>query len=102
MHHAVESKRSEVADVCRALWVRRLDVFGSAVGDRFNAQTSDVDLLVEFDPTSDFDFFDQYFSLKEELEKILGRPADRVTVSSVHNPYFKRRVMETRETLYAA
>jgi predicted nucleotidyltransferase len=102
MHDAVESKRCEVAGLCQELSVRRLDVFGSAVGDCFDPESSDVDVLVEFDAGPSFDYFDHYFRLKEGLEQILGRPVDLVTSSSIRNPYFKQRVMETRETFYAA
>lgn len=102
MHEVVESKRHEVEELCRKLLVRRLDVFGSAVGDSFDTESSDVDVLVEFDLGADFDYFDQYFSLKEGLERIFRRSVDVVTVSSIKNPYFKQHVMRTRESLYAA
>lgn len=102
MHEVVESKRQEIEDLCRELSVRRLDVFGSAVGDSFDVEHSDVDVLVEFDVGPDFDYFDQYFSLKEGLESILGLPVDVVMASSIQNPFFKQRVMQTREALYAA
>ena len=102
MHEVVASKRHEIEDLCRELAVRRLDVFGSAVGDTFNVESSDVDVLVEFNAGPGFDYFDHYFSLKEGLERILARPVDVVTASSIQNPYFKQRVMDTRETLYAA
>ncbi|MGV0741433.1 nucleotidyltransferase family protein [Mycolicibacterium sp. XJ870] len=102
MHEVVESKRHEIERLCRELSVRRLDVFGSAVGDSFDSESSDVDVLVEFDVGGNFDYFDHYFSLKEGLERILGRSVDVVTVSSIKNPYFRRHVMETREVVYAA
>ena len=38
--------------LCRELGVRRLDVFGSAVGDAFDVMSSDVDVLVEFEDAS--------------------------------------------------
>jgi predicted nucleotidyltransferase len=79
-----------------------LDVFGSVLGDTFNVDSSDVDVLVEFDARANFDYFDHYFRLKEGLERILDRPVDVVTTSSIQNPYFKQRVMQTREPFYAA
>ncbi|XVV03134.1 hypothetical protein ACQPW3_38295 [Actinosynnema sp. CA-248983] len=36
MHEIIAAKRPEVEDLCRVLGVRRLDVFGSAVGDSFD------------------------------------------------------------------
>jgi len=99
VHEVVESKRHEIEDLCRELSVRRLDVFGSAVGDSFDVESSDVDVLVEFDAGANFDYFDHYFTLKEGLERILGRRVDVVTVQSIQNPYFKQRVMETAPSL---
>lgn len=102
VHAAIESKRSEIETLCRQLGVRRLDLFGSATSDVFDTDASDVDVLVEFDVGPNFDYFDAYFRLKEGLEAILGRPVDVITAASVRNPYFRARVEQTKETLYAA
>jgi predicted nucleotidyltransferase len=102
VHEIVAAKRPEVEDLCRVLGVRRLDVFGSAVGDSFDVVSSDVDVLVEFDAGPGFDYFGSYFALKEGLERIFDRPVDLVSDSSIRNPYFRQRVMKTREQLYAA
>lgn len=99
VHEVVESKRDQIQTLCRELSVRRLDVFGSAVSDSFHVDTSDVDVLVEFEAGPDFD---HYFALKEGLEEIIGRPVDVVTPSGLANPYFRQRVMQTRELIYAA
>ncbi|VBA60551.1 hypothetical protein LAUMK191_05579 [Mycobacterium attenuatum] len=99
VHAVVESKRLQIQALCRELSVRRLDVFGSAVSDSFNVDTSDIDVLAEFEAGPDFD---HYFALKEGLEEIIGRPVDVVTPSGLANPYFKQRVMQTREPIYAA
>jgi predicted nucleotidyltransferase len=40
---------SELVSLCRKYRVRRLDVFGLAARSDFDADSSDVDLLVEFD-----------------------------------------------------
>ncbi|MEU3275457.1 nucleotidyltransferase domain-containing protein [Saccharomonospora sp. NPDC006951] len=102
MHELVARKRRDIEELCRALPVRRLDVFGSAVGESFDVETSDVDVLVEFGGGPGFDCFDAYFSLREGLERILGRPVDVVSATSIRNPYFKQRVLDSRELLYAA
>ncbi|MFD5092243.1 nucleotidyltransferase family protein [Amycolatopsis thailandensis] len=80
MHESIELKKREIEDLCRTHSVRRLDLFGSAVSDRFDSVSSDVDVLVEFDAGPGFDHFGTYFDLKEGLEQVL----------------------ETRELLYAA
>lgn len=59
--------RAAIAAACERYGVRRLVVFGSAVTDRFDESSSDVDFLVEFrDGVADR--FDAYFGLKESLE----------------------------------
>ncbi|HEX3788128.1 MAG TPA: nucleotidyltransferase domain-containing protein [Pseudonocardiaceae bacterium] len=102
MHELIEAKRAEIEQLCRALSIRRLDLFGSAVGESFDTGSSDVDVLVEFADGAEVDYFDAYFGLKEGLERILGRPVDVVSATSLRNPYFKRQVLDTRELLYAA
>jgi uncharacterized protein len=102
VHEVVAAKLTEIEELCRALGVRRLDLFGSAVGDTFDAATSDVDILVDFATGNDFDHFGTYFALKEGLERILARPVDLVIGESIRNPYFRQQVMDTKETLYAA
>jgi len=102
VHEVVAAKVAEIEELCRALGVRRLDVFGSAVSDSFEVVTSDVDILVDFETGDDFDHFGTYFALKEGLERILGRPVDLVVSTSIRNPYFRQQVMESKETLYAA
>lgn len=101
MHPAVENKRDEIAALCRELGIRRLDVFGSAVGQDFDVERSDVDVLVEFG-TDDAGGLRTYFALKDGLEHILGRPVDVVSARAVRNPYFRAQVLATREYLYAA
>jgi predicted nucleotidyltransferase len=102
MHEVIKRKRREIEALCRGLGIRRLDLFGSAVGDSFDPDSSDIDVLVEFDMRPGFDYFGTYFSLREGLEQILGYPVDVVSATSIRNPYLRDQVMHTRESLYAA
>jgi hypothetical protein len=102
VHQLVEAKRHEIEELCRSLSVRRLDVFGSAVGDSFDTESSDVDVLVEFDVGPRSNYLTTYFDLKEGLEQILERPVDVVSVTGIRNPYFRQEVLATRELLYTA
>jgi uncharacterized protein len=102
MHVTITTHREDIVALCGRLGVSRLDVFGSATSSAFNEASSDVDFLVEFVDPSSPSYFDDYFSLKEGLEHILGRPVDLVTRTSIENPYFLQRVEATREGLFAA
>jgi len=101
----VEDKRPQLAELCRAYHVRRLELFGSATAtaaDRFDADASDLDFLVEFQPTGEMNPADQYFGLLEALKQLFGREVDLVTVRSLRNPYFIQSVNATREAVYAS
>ncbi len=82
--------------------MRRLDVFGSVLTDRFDPARSDLDLLVTFDDLPPGDYADAYFSLKQSLEALFGRDVDLVTAVALQNPYFRRAVDAHRQTLFAA
>jgi len=90
-----------IARACERFGVERLRVFGSILGDRFDAERSDVDFLVDFLPGND-DLFTDYFDLKAELERIVGREVDLVDASAVRNPYFRASAFGSAQELYAA
>lgn len=102
MQPIIETRRAEVAGLCRRFHVRRLEVFGSATTERFNPVTSDLDFLVEFEPMAPESYADDYFGLLEALEGLFGKPIDLVSVRAIRNPYFAAGVDATRQTIYAA
>lgn len=101
MTNLIDLHREEVATLCRKWGARRLDVFGSAIRDDFDPATSDLDFLVDFDDVSPARYAQAYFSLKEGLERLFGRPVDLVTGSSLANPYFRERIASASRTVYA-
>ncbi|MBI1296412.1 hypothetical protein GC175_15775 [bacterium] len=92
--------KPKLIEICEGLHVYRLDLFGSVTSSEFRPD-SDVDVLVEFDPNVG-DLFNRYFTLKEELESLFGRPVDVVTVESLSNPYFIEAVERSRVNVYSA
>ena len=65
----------ENRDRLTELKVKRLALFGSVARGE-DRPDSDVDVLVEFDGLATFD---GYFTLKELLERLIGKPVDLVT-----------------------
>lgn len=102
MNPLLSQKRKEVAELCVRSGARRLDAFGSITRTDFDPQHSDLDFLVEFDDATPAAYAQAYFSLKEGLEALFGRPVDLLTPSNLTNPYFRRRVTAERETVYAS
>lgn len=86
---------------CERYRVQRLRVFWSVLTNRFDPERSDVDFLVDFLPNND-NLFHDFFDLKDELERILGREVELVDASAVRNPYFKASAFGSAQDLYAA
>ncbi len=102
MQPIIETNREGITRLCQRYKVARLEVFGSAVTDQFDASHSDVDFLVEFLPLAEGEHAPAYFGLLSELEKLLGRPVDLVMTKAIRNRYFMQSVNRSRMMLYAA
>ncbi len=96
----IETFKPRITELCRRVKVSRLDVFGSATDESFDAQ-SDIDVLVRFQ-RDEGGLFNRYFDLKEGLEQIFGRPVDVVVEGNVRNPYFQASIERSRKNIYAA
>ena len=93
--------REPIAEACRDLHVRRLDVFGSAATGRFDPGRSDIDFIVEFaEETAQPGVLSRYLALAERLERVVGCRIDLVTTPSIRNPYFRMTVDRSREMIY--
>lgn len=101
MHPLITSHRESISALCRQYGVRRLDVFGSALRDDFDTDTSDVDLVVDFDPAARGSAFDRYFGFKGALELLLKRPVDLVELPAMRSQRLRRIVERSRVPLYA-
>lgn len=95
----IEFPIRELTDLCRRYQVRELAVFGSFVKGNFRAD-SDIDLLVEFEPSAEIGFL-ALARMKNELSEILHRQVDLVPKEGL-KPKIKKEVLDSRRILYAA
>ena len=98
----LDISRRKLAAFCRKHHIQKLAFFGSVLRDDFTP-ASDVDVLVEFKKgyTPGFAFF----SMPEELKKILGREVDLHTYSSVRagrNPIRRKSILNSAKVYYVA
>lgn len=99
----IENKREAIEALCRKYRVAKLEVFGSAADDTFDAKRSDVDFMIEFFPGDNpGPWLSDYFDLKGELEQLLEHKVDLVMPKAMRNPYFIREANRTRTVVYAA
>jgi len=66
--------RDQLIEFCRRWKISELSLFGSALREDFRPE-SDVDLLVSFAPGVSWGF-DDYLTMKEEVEALFGRAVD--------------------------
>lgn len=90
---------NDIQRLCRAHRVKRLYAFGSVLNDQFS-QTSDIDLIVDFDHIDIAQYADNYFALKFSLEDIFHRPVDLLEETAIRNPYFRSAINENRQLIY--
>ncbi|MBI1940873.1 MAG: nucleotidyltransferase family protein [Acidobacteria bacterium] len=65
--------KEKLTDFCRRYHIRKLAFFGSVLREDF-VPTSDVDVLVEFEPGHVPGL--GFFAMERELSELLGRPVD--------------------------
>ena len=97
----ITEKSLEIERLCREYHVSRLDIFGSAVTGRFDAEKSDLDFLVDFHDVPGGRTFKNRYRLTRELEALFERPVDLVVDRAIKNPYFRQSVEASRMPVYA-
>ena len=90
-HSIIQILEEHEKEVMNRFDVRKIGIFGSyARGDE--VETSDIDILVEFEKST----FDNYFDLLFYLEKLFGKSVDLVTsrgISQYIRPYVEEEVV---------
>jgi predicted nucleotidyltransferase len=98
----LSAHQAELAALCRAFHVKRLELFGSALGSGFDPARSDLDFVVEFAPLAPTAYATAFFAFKEALERLFERSVDLIVLSAIRNPYFRRQVEQRKALIYAA
>jgi predicted nucleotidyltransferase len=85
--------------ICKKHQVNKLFVFGSVLTDNFKEE-SDIDFLVSFNHMDLYGYFDNYMSLKSELEKLFGRSVDLVEEQVLKNPILINNINKNKKLIY--
>ena len=99
MNKLLEENLAQVINYCQENKVEKLHAFGSITTDNFKDK-SDIALLVKFKNLPFERYADNYFRLHELLEIIFGRKVDLVTENSLSNPFFIKKINQTKTLLY--
>jgi len=85
--------------LCEDHHVVYLYTFGSFALPSYNPH-NDVDLLVQFEATENFDYFDNYMNFKEHLSAFFHKRIDLIEVQTLKNPVLKAKLAKTIKRLY--
>lgn len=102
MIEPVRSNLDAIRELCRQHRVARLFLVGSAATGEFDAERSDIDFVVVFEPREPQGFDDVFFRLLADLESLLQRPVDLIEAHTLRNPYLIASINRTKRMLYAA
>jgi predicted nucleotidyltransferase len=91
---------TDFTTLCQTHKVRYLYVFGSSTTDKFNNDTSDIDLLVEIDDPDPIERGEKLLSLWDSFEIFFHRKVDLLTDSSIRNPYLRKSIDSTKILIY--
>jgi predicted nucleotidyltransferase len=96
----IDSKRNALIELCRRFAVNRLEVFGSVARGDFEPSKSDIDFLVEFEPSAPEQHAARYFGLLAALQDLFSCDIDLVEIKAVKNPYFRKGIESSRMRVY--
>src|SRR5436309_3475990 len=95
----IKIARREIADFCRRNYIVKLSLFGSVLREDFRP-TSDIDVLVEFDPKHVPGLF-RLARMERELSAMLGNRRVDVRTPQDLSRYFRDDVIASAEIQYA-
>jgi predicted nucleotidyltransferase len=102
MIDSLESRLTEVTELCRKYRVKRFEVFGSAVDGDWKPATSDFDFLVDFLPMAPGEHSKSYFGLLFGLQDLFKRNVDLVEKPAIRNRRFLNEIEKTRQVLFVS
>lgn len=98
--NALDEFNLDIQQLCVSHKVKTLYAFGSVLTENFN-QSSDVDLVVDFENLDLYEYADNYFDLKFSLQDILKRPIDLLEEKAIKNPFFRKTLDIQKKLIYA-
>jgi len=94
----IEIPEAKIADLCRHNGIRKLALFGSVLTSKFS-DSSDVDILIEFQPQARVGFF-KLADIESELSRLLGGRKVDVRTPMDLSRYFRNEVVRDALVLY--
>lgn len=96
----ISKQSARFKTLCQNHKVKYLYAFGSSTTDKFDADNSDIDLLVEIDSPDPLERGENLLSLWDMFEDFFQRRVDLLTEASIKNPYLRKNIDATKVLIY--
>lgn len=100
LKETIKNKLSDFLSICKSHNVKNLYAFGSSITDKFNEQTSDIDLLIEIDNDDPIERGESLMSIWDKFELLFQRKVDLLTDTSIKNPILRKSIDATKVLIY--
>ncbi|MDT0651403.1 nucleotidyltransferase family protein [Autumnicola edwardsiae] len=97
---SIEPNLAEFKALCKSYNVKNLYAFGSSITDKFDENSSDIDLLIEIEENDPLERGDKLLAIWDKLEDFFQRKVDLLTPSSLRNPVLKKNIDTTKVLIY--
>lgn len=97
---SISGQLKEFLMLCKSHQVKTLYVFGSSLTDRFDEDSSDIDLLIEIDDNDPVQRGEKLMSIWDKFEEFFKRKVDLLTDASIKNPILKKSIESTKVLIY--
>ncbi len=95
----IEINLKRIFELCKMYNVKTLAVFGSILTNRFN-DSSDVDMIVEFNNENIDDYVSNYFNFKEALTALFKRDVDLLEAKGIKNRFLLQHINHTKQVIF--
>ena len=96
----IKSRLVEFTVICQRYNVKNLYAFGPSITNRFDENSSDLDLLVEIEESDPLERGEKLLAIWDELENLFQRKVDLLTPSSLKNPILIKNIDATKILIY--
>jgi predicted nucleotidyltransferase len=103
MMHLQDIIRNRIAEfklLCQTYKVKSLYAFGSSITEKFNEDSSDIDLLIEIDNQDPIQRGENLMGIWDKFELFFQRRVDLLTYTSIKNPILRETIDSTKVLLY--
>jgi predicted nucleotidyltransferase len=96
----IKNKFSDFLTICHTYQVKNLYAFGSSINDKFDEESSDIDLLIEIDNEDPLEKGESLMMIWDKFEQLFQRKVDLLTNSSIKNPILRKNIDATKILIY--